>query len=68
MMFSANVSISRIFQDEGVRGLYKGLQAQILKTVLGAAIALMLKEKLSEMQLKVLREIARRERLSLTSK
>ena len=51
--------IIRIYERQGLQGLYKGFQAQILKTVLGAAIALMLKEKLSEMQLKILRAIAK---------
>ena len=38
-------------------GSHRGLDAQILKTVLGAAIALMLKEKLSAMQVRMLRSL-----------
>ncbi|KAJ7294469.1 hypothetical protein O6H91_Y254900 [Diphasiastrum complanatum] len=37
-----------IWQREGAAGFYKGLQAQILKTVLGAALMLMIKEKVSQ--------------------
>jgi hypothetical protein len=34
-----------IWTQEGLPGFYKGLSAQILKTVLGAALMLMIKEK-----------------------
>eukprot|EP00899_Mesostigma_viride_P023189 jgi/Mesvir1/4054/Mv22182-RA.1 len=34
-----------VYEVEGWRGFYKGLQAQILKTVLGAAVLFMIKEK-----------------------
>ena len=37
--------------------VHRGLDAQIVKTVLGAAIALMLKEKLSAMQARMLRTL-----------
>uniref|UniRef100_A0A0C9QL71 TSA: Wollemia nobilis Ref_Wollemi_Transcript_28697_1455 transcribed RNA sequence n=1 Tax=Wollemia nobilis TaxID=56998 RepID=A0A0C9QL71_9CONI len=36
-----------IWQKEGALGFYKGLSAQILKTVLSAALLLMIKEKIS---------------------
>ncbi|KAH7424147.1 hypothetical protein KP509_12G092400 [Ceratopteris richardii] len=36
-----------IWHSEGARGFYKGLQAQILKTILSASIMLMIKEKTS---------------------
>eukprot|EP00850_Spirogloea_muscicola_P000841 SM000003S11086 [mRNA] locus=s3:773450:775290:- [translate_table: standard] len=36
-----------IWQREGISGFYKGLQAQILKTVLSAALMLMIKEKVT---------------------
>eukprot|EP00850_Spirogloea_muscicola_P014698 SM000107S14064 [mRNA] locus=s107:195411:197237:- [translate_table: standard] len=36
-----------IWQREGILGFYKGLQAQILKTVLSAALMLMIKEKVT---------------------
>ncbi|KAK3200272.1 hypothetical protein Dsin_023687 [Dipteronia sinensis] len=36
-----------IFQREGILGFFKGLQAQILKTVLSSALLLMIKEKLT---------------------
>lgn len=42
--------LRRIIAQDGLRGLYKGMETQILKTVLSAAIALMLKEKLSQLQ------------------
>ncbi|GAX81998.1 hypothetical protein CEUSTIGMA_g9426.t1 [Chlamydomonas eustigma] len=38
-------SISRIFQDEGPSGFFKGLRAKILQTALNAAMMLMLKEQ-----------------------
>lgn len=37
-----------IWNGEGVGGLYKGMAAQIFKTVLAAALMLMIKEKVSE--------------------
>ena len=37
-----------IWNGEGVGGLYKGMAAQILKTVLAAALMLMIKEKVAE--------------------
>ncbi|XP_068663711.1 peroxisomal adenine nucleotide carrier 1-like [Aristolochia californica] len=36
-----------IWKREGLLGFFKGLQAQILKTVLGSALLLMIKEKIS---------------------
>eukprot|EP00850_Spirogloea_muscicola_P009878 SM000056S17996 [mRNA] locus=s56:562649:564485:- [translate_table: standard] len=36
-----------IWEREGISGFYKGLQAQILKTVLSAALMLMIKEKVT---------------------
>lgn len=36
-----------IWQKEGALGFFKGLQAQILKTVLSSALLLMIKEKIS---------------------
>ncbi|KAK2640453.1 hypothetical protein Ddye_028248 [Dipteronia dyeriana] len=36
-----------IFKREGILGFFKGLQAQILKTVLSSALLLMIKEKLT---------------------
>lgn len=36
-----------IWRREGVLGFYKGLNAQILKTVLSSALLLMIKEKIS---------------------
>ena len=42
--------LRRVVAEDGVAGLYRGMEAQILKTVLSAAIALMLKEKLSQLQ------------------
>ncbi|KAG9152202.1 hypothetical protein Leryth_016398 [Lithospermum erythrorhizon] len=36
-----------IYRKEGVSGYFKGLQAQILKTVLSSALLLMIKEKIS---------------------
>lgn len=37
-----------IWQQEGPLGFYHGLEAQILKTILGAALMLMIKEKTSQ--------------------
>lgn len=37
-----------IWQHQGPSGFYQGLQAQILKTILGAALMLMIKEKASQ--------------------
>ncbi|KAK8959884.1 Peroxisomal adenine nucleotide carrier 1 [Platanthera guangdongensis] len=39
--------LSSIWKEEGVPGFFKGLQAQILKTVLSSALLLMIKEKIS---------------------
>lgn len=36
-----------IWKKEGVLGFFKGLQAQILKTVLSSALLLMIKEKIA---------------------
>lgn len=36
-----------IWKREGVLGFYKGLHAQILKTVLSSALLLMIKEKIA---------------------
>lgn len=36
-----------IWQQEGALGFFKGLKAQILKTVLSSALLLMIKEKIS---------------------
>ena len=38
-------AIKIIWHSEGAGGFYKGLQAQILKTILSASIMLMIKEK-----------------------
>lgn len=37
--------MGKVAQVEGARGLYKGLSAQLLKTVLAAAFTLTVKEK-----------------------
>lgn len=37
-----------IWRSEGLPGFYKGLDAQILKTVLSAALMLMIKEKVTD--------------------
>lgn len=37
-----------IWKREGVLGFFKGLQAQILKTVLSSALLLMVKEKIAK--------------------
>lgn len=39
--------LSSIWREEGIPGFFKGLQAQILKTVLSSALLLMIKEKIS---------------------
>lgn len=36
-----------ILRKEGILGFFKGIQAQILKTVLSSALLLMIKEKIS---------------------
>lgn len=41
-------ALSAIWKREGPLGFYKGLQAQILKTVLSSALLLMVKEKISK--------------------
>lgn len=40
-------AFQQIGQEEGVRGYFKGLHAQIVKTVLSAALMLMIKEKVN---------------------
>ena len=37
-----------IWKREGLLGFYKGIEAQILKTVLSSALLLMIKEKISK--------------------
>lgn len=39
--------VHSIWRKEGILGFFKGLQAQILKTVLSSALLLMIKEKIS---------------------
>lgn len=39
--------LQAIWRREGVSGFYKGLNAQILKTVLSSALLLMIKEKIA---------------------
>lgn len=39
--------IDTIWKQEGVFGFFKGLRAQILKTVLSSALLLMIKEKIT---------------------
>lgn len=39
--------IAGIWRREGILGYFKGLHAQILKTVLSSALLLMIKEKIS---------------------
>jgi len=41
-------AISAIWGKEGISGFFKGLQAQILKTVLSSALLLMVKERISK--------------------
>ena len=41
-------AINIVWHREGAFGFYKGLEAQILKTVLSAALMLMIKEKTSK--------------------
>ncbi|KAK6146092.1 hypothetical protein DH2020_019961 [Rehmannia glutinosa] len=41
-------AIYAIWEKEGVLGFFKGLQAQILKTVLSSALLLMIKEKITK--------------------
>lgn len=41
-------ALSAIWKREGLLGFFKGLQAQILKTVLSSALLLMVKEKISK--------------------
>eukprot|EP00897_Mesotaenium_endlicherianum_P000726 jgi/Mesen1/10654/ME000009S10444 len=60
-----------IWHGEGVWGFYKGLQAQILKTVLAAALMLMIKEKVTEGTSVVMtalhRSLQQRQRLKSTT-
>lgn len=39
--------VHSIWRKEGILGFFKGLQAQILKTVLSSALLLMIKEKIT---------------------
>lgn len=41
-------ALSAIWKKEGIPGFFKGLHAQILKTVLSSALLLMIKEKISK--------------------
>ncbi|XP_074592823.1 peroxisomal adenine nucleotide carrier 1-like [Curcuma longa] len=41
-------ALSSIWKNEGIPGFFKGLNAQILKTVLSSALLLMIKEKISK--------------------
>lgn len=41
-------ALNTIWKTEGLLGFYKGLQAQILKTVLSSALLLMIKEKITK--------------------
>lgn len=41
-------ALHSIWEKEGILGFYKGLQAQILKTVLSSALLLMIKEKITK--------------------
>lgn len=48
----AHKTMSRVFcniwKNEGILGFFKGLHAQILKTVLSSALLLMIKEKITK--------------------
>ena len=39
--------VRAIWRREGILGFFKGLEAQIMKTVLGSALLLMIKEKIT---------------------
>lgn len=41
-------ALSSIWKNEGLPGFFKGLNAQIVKTVLSSALLLMIKEKISK--------------------
>lgn len=41
-------ALKTIWKREGILGFFKGLQAQILKTVLSSALLLMIKEKIAK--------------------
>lgn len=41
-------ALRAIWSKEGIPGFFKGIQAQILKTVLSSALLLMIKEKISK--------------------
>ena len=41
-------ALHAIWSKEGIPGFFKGLHAQILKTVLSSALLLMIKEKISK--------------------
>lgn len=45
---TVSATISSIWQKEGLLGFFKGLQAQMLKTVLSSALLLMIKEKITK--------------------
>ena len=49
-----------VLRAEGAGGLYKGLSPQLIKTVLSAAVGLMLKEKIGEARRGALRALRRR--------
>ena len=38
-------TLKRVHREEGARGMYKGLDAQLVKTVLAGALAMTIKEK-----------------------
>ncbi|EYU41517.1 hypothetical protein ABFS82_07G028400 [Erythranthe guttata] len=41
-------TVSSVWENEGISGFFKGLQAQMLKTVLTSALLLMIKEKIAK--------------------
>ncbi|KAJ7954924.1 peroxisomal adenine nucleotide carrier 1-like [Quillaja saponaria] len=45
---TVSAALNAIWKREGLHGFYKGLQAQILKTVLSSALLLMIKEKITK--------------------
>ena len=55
-------AVRAVVRTEGPAGLYKGLSPQLLKTVLSAAVGLMLKERISEARRGLLRALRRRNR------
>ncbi|KAJ0981545.1 hypothetical protein J5N97_009800 [Dioscorea zingiberensis] len=52
-------ALHTIWSKEGVPGFFKGLQAQILKTVLSSALLLMIKEKISSSSWILMRALQR---------